>query len=68
MTKHEAKPRNKGGRPATGATGMPIGFRLPTELLRRLDAYRESRPLKPGRTAVVVLALQQYLDREQGAA
>jgi hypothetical protein len=64
----EAAPRNKGGRPATGNTGRPIGFRLPNELLARLDAHRESHPLKPGRTAVVCLALEQYLDREQAAS
>ena len=64
----EVKPRNKGGRPATGNTGRPIGVRLPTELLDRLDAYCESRPLKPGRTAVVRLALEQYLDREKAAS
>ena len=64
----EAERRNKGGRPATGNTGRPIGFRLPNELLDRLDAYCESRPLRPGRTAVVRLALEQFLNREKAAS
>lgn len=73
MTKPEHRGRNpfrpnKGGRPATGLSGRPIGFRLPTDLLARLDAYCESRPLKPGRTAVVRLALEQFLNREQAAS
>ena len=40
---------------------MPISFRLPPDLLARLDAHCEGHTPKFARTAVVIAAIEAYL-------
>lgn len=38
-----------------------ISLRLPPDLIRRLDAWRDAQDFPPLRTAVVVKALEEFL-------
>lgn len=38
-----------------------ISIRMPPDLLRQLDAFREGHEYPPQRTAVIVEALRRYL-------
>ena len=39
-----------------------ISIRVPQAVLVRLDAWRESQPVEPQRTAVIVAAISEFLD------
>lgn len=39
-----------------------ISIRVPQDVLVRLDAWRESQPAEPQRTAVIVAAVNEFLD------
>src|ERR1700722_19544459 len=64
MTDDRKKPKKKMGRPATGRTPSTAVFaRVSPELGKALDAYVESIRPRTTNTAVVSLALEEYLTR-----
>jgi hypothetical protein len=52
-----AKPQNR--------SGVPVGLRLPPDLMARIKRFRESLRPQPSITAVFVDALVEYLDRRE---
>jgi hypothetical protein len=52
-------------KPRWGTHRKPkIGFHLDPEIVRALEAFQNSLPIKPTVTAVVIKALVDYLERE----
>ena len=39
--------------------------RMPPDLLKRLDQFCRTHPLRPSRTRVMETAIRQFLDREE---
>ncbi|WP_020473396.1 hypothetical protein [Zavarzinella formosa] len=42
----------------------PMGFKLPAELIGPLEAFMNAQRVPPSQTDVVVVALQEFLQRE----
>ncbi len=42
-----------------------ISIRVPQDVLDRLDAWRASQPVEPQRTAVIMAAVKDFLDKHE---
>lgn len=47
-------------------TTVSISISIKPDLLDRLDAYRKSLIVSPNRTHLINVAVQRYLDQEEG--
>lgn len=58
----DKKPKKTRGRPATGRSpSVTIFARVPPQLAKAFEAYLESLRPKPSSTAVVIAALEDFL-------
>lgn len=46
-------------------TGKVVGVQIPFDLLKRMDAWRDGYQIEIQRSAIMKLALEQFLDREE---
>ena len=44
-----------------------MSLRIPPEMIERMDRFRESQPVVPPRTAVMLAALERFLDEHEKA-
>jgi hypothetical protein len=46
----------------------PVSLRVSAEWLEALDRWRESQPVKPSRTAVILAAVRQFIASQKSGA
>jgi hypothetical protein len=58
------KKRKKPGRPPGRKTSATVYARVDPELEGAIDAYIQAQRVQPTQTAVVIVALQEFLEKE----
>ena len=48
-----------------GAGHLKLGHSIDPKLVERLDAWRETQPVSPARTQVMITALKKFLDKHE---
>lgn len=52
-------------KPLPSIDSEPMNIRVPTQLLARLDRYRERSPVRPTKTQCFLDALVEWLDKKE---